>query len=111
MKKLGSMTQLMDMVPGMPGMDAKQKAKAADIGQRQSKKFEAIILSMTVKERKNPKLLNGKRRIRIANGSGTRVKDVNDLLKQFSQTQKMTKRLKKMKGKFPGMGKGMIRGM
>lgn len=110
MKKLGSMTQLMDMMPGMPGMDAKQKAKAADLGQRQSKKFEAIILSMTVKERKHPKLINGKRRIRIAKGSGTRVKDVNDLLKQFAQTQKMTKRLKKFKGKMPKMPGGMMPG-
>jgi len=108
MKKLGSMSQIMDMVPGMPGMDAQKKAKAAETGQRQSKKFEAIILSMTVKERRNPKVLNGKRRIRIANGSGTRVKDVNDLLKQFAQTQKMTKRLKKFKGKMPGMPPGMM---
>lgn len=111
MKKLGSMSQLMDMMPGMPGMDAKQKAKAADMGQRQSKKFEAILLSMTIKERRNPKLINGKRRIRIANGSGTRVKDVNDLLKQFAQTQKMTKRLRNFKGRIPGMPRGMMPGM
>ena len=63
---------------------------------------------MTVRERKSPKLINGKRRIRIAKGSGTRVKDVNDLLKQFSQTQKMTKRMKKFRGKMPGMPRGMM---
>ena len=107
MKKLGSMSQVMDMMPGMPGMDAKAKAKAAGMGERQSIKFEAIILSMTVKERRNPKLINGKRRIRIANGSGTKVKDVNDLLKQFAQAQKMTKRMKNMRGKMPRMPKGM----
>jgi signal recognition particle subunit SRP54 len=108
MKKLGSMTQLMDMMPGMPGMDAEQKAKAADMGQKQSKKSEAIILSMTVKERRRPGIINAKRRKRIADGSGTRVKDVNDLIKQFSQMQKMTKKLKKMKGKMPRMPKGMM---
>jgi signal recognition particle subunit SRP54 len=110
MKKIGSMSQIMEMVPGMPGMDKQKKAKAAEMGQRQSRKFEAIILSMTIRERKNPKVINGKRRIRIAKGSGTRVKDVNDLLKQFSQTQKMTKRLKKFKGKMPGMPTGMMPG-
>ncbi len=110
MKKLGSMTQLMDMMPGMPNMDAAKKAKAAELGQRQSKRFEAIILSMTPFERKRPKIINGKRRIRIAKGSGTRVKDVNDLIKQFSQAQKMTKKLKNMKGKMPRMPKGMMPG-
>ena len=110
MKKLGSMSQLMDMMPGMPGMDAAKKAKAAEMGQRQSKKFEAIILSMTERERKRPKIINGKRRIRIANGSGTRVKDVNDLIKQFAQAQKMTKKLKSFKGKMPRMPKGMMPG-
>lgn len=101
MKKLGSMTQIMDMLPGMPSVDAEQKAKAAEQGERQSRRFEAIILSMTPRERRNPQLINAKRRQRIASGSGTRVKDVNDLLKQFQQTQKMTKRLKKFKGKMP----------
>jgi signal recognition particle subunit SRP54 len=98
MKKLGSMTQIMDMLPGMPSVSKEQKEKAADMGQRQSKKFEAVILSMTPKERRNPKLITAKRRQRIAAGSGTRVKDVNDLLKQFQQAQKMTKRLKQFKG-------------
>lgn len=108
MKKLGSMSQIMDMMPGMPNMDSEQKDKAADMGQRQSKKFEAIILSMTPRERQRPRIINAKRRKRIAAGSGTRVKDVNDLIKQFSQTQKMTKKLKKMKGKMPRMPKGAM---
>lgn len=98
MKKLGSMTQLMDMMPGMPSVSKEQKEKAATAGERQSKKFEAVILSMTPKERRNPKIIAAKRRQRIAAGSGTRVKDVNDLLKQFQQAQKMTKKLKQFKG-------------
>lgn len=108
MKKLGSMSQIMDMMPGMPQMDSEQKEKAADTGQRQTTKFEAIILSMTPRERRRPRIINAKRRKRIAAGSGTRVKDVNDLIKQFSQTQKMTKKLKKMKGKMPRMPQGMM---
>jgi signal recognition particle subunit SRP54 len=99
MKKLGSMTQIMDMLPGMPSISADQREKAAEMGQRQSKRFEAIILSMTPKERRRPAIINSKRRIRIAQGSGTKVKDVNDLLKQFSQAQKMTQKLKGLKGK------------
>jgi signal recognition particle subunit SRP54 len=95
MKKLGSMTKLMDMMPGMPKVDAGEKAKIAEQGEVQSKRFEAIILSMTVKERRKPGLMNAKRKQRIAKGSGTRVKDVNDLIKQFQQAQKMTKQLKK----------------
>jgi len=101
MKKLGSMTQIMDMLPGMPGVSADQKAKAAETGDRQSRRFEAVILSMTPRERRNPGLINAKRRIRIAKGSGTRVKDVNDLLKQFQQAQKLSKKLKGFKGKMP----------
>ncbi len=108
MKKLGSMGQIMDMMPGMPNISSEEKAKAADMGQRQTKKFEAILLSMTPKERQRPGIINAKRRKRIADGSGTRVKDVNDLIKQFNQAQKMTKKLKKMKSKLPRMAKGMM---
>ena len=95
MKKMGSMTKMMDMMPGMPKVDAEEKAKMAEQGEIQSKRFEAIILSMTPKERKKPQLLNAKRKQRIAKGSGTRVKDVNDLIKQFQQAKKMAKQLKK----------------
>jgi signal recognition particle subunit SRP54 len=103
MKKLGSMSQIMDMLPGMPSIDAAQREKAAEQGQRQSKRFEAIILSMTPQERRRPMLLNAKRRMRIASGAGVRVKDVNDLLRQFQQAKKMTEKLKKMRGKMPRM--------
>jgi len=95
MKKMGSMTKMMDMMPGMPKVDAEEKAKMAEQGEIQSKRFEAIILSMTPRERKKPQLLNAKRKQRIAKGSGTRVKDVNDLIKQFQQAKKMAKQLKK----------------
>ena len=74
---------------------------------------EAIILSMTLKERRNPKLLNAKRRKRIAAGSGTSVQDVNRLLKQFQQMATMMKKMGKkgMKDLMPGMGSGMMGNM
>ena len=65
------------------------------------KKVEAIILSMTPEERRNPALITGSRRRRIARGSGTTPQDINQLLKQFHEMQKMTKAL--MRGKLPGM--------
>ena len=68
------------------------------------KKIEAIIRSMTVQERNNPKILNGSRRLRIATGSGTEVKDVNRLVAQFAQAQKMMSQMMKM-------GMGGMRGM
>lgn len=103
MKKLGGMMQIMDMMPGMPNIDAEQRKQIVDQGQTQSKRFEAIIQSMTPQERRRPQTINARRRQRIAKGSGTRVKDVNDLLKQFNQAKKMTKNLKKMKKKLPKM--------
>ncbi len=106
LKKLGSLGQIMDMLPGMPNIPQEQREKAAELGQRQSRRFEAIILSMTPQERRRPGIINAKRRIRIAQGSGTRVKDVNDLLKQFTQAQKMTQKLKGLKGK---LARGMFR--
>jgi signal recognition particle subunit SRP54 len=78
---------------------------------KEMKKIEAIIQSMTKKERANHNVLNGSRRLRIANGSGTQVSDVNKFIKQFEQSQKMMSQLMKMgmgggkggKGGFPGM--------
>ncbi len=92
-KKLGSMESILGMLPGMSGVK---------IGDKETAKFgrtEAIILSMTPRERRNPNLLNGSRRMRIANGSGTKVSDVNQLLKQFTQMRKMMKSMKGKKGK------------
>jgi signal recognition particle subunit SRP54 len=73
------------------------------------KKIEAIISSMTFQERKNHKVLNGSRRLRIAKGSGTRVQDVNKFVKQFEQSQKMMTQMMKMGGKKGGspFGGGM----
>jgi len=87
----------------------KKQIAEANIDDKMIARQEAIILSMTPKERRNPKLLNAKRRKRIAAGSGTSVQDVNRLLKQFQQMASMMKKMGKkgMKGMMPGMGGGM----
>lgn len=92
-KKMGSIGSLMGMLPGMSGVEI------GDREENQLKRTEAIILSMTLKERRNPNLLNGRRRMRIALGSGVEVRDVNQLLKQFTQMRKMMKSMKGKKGK------------
>lgn len=99
MKKLGPIDKLMEMMPGMPQVSAEERQRMADQGKVQSRRFEAIILSMTPKERRKPHVINAKRKQRIARGAGTRVKDVNDLIKQFNQAKKMTKKLKKQQKK------------
>ena len=92
-KKIGSMSQIMDMLPGQFGQAARQAdPQAVEKSMQQS---EAIIFSMTLKERRDPDLLNASRRRRIAAGSGTDVQDVNRLLKQFRETQKLMKTLQK----------------
>lgn len=102
MKKMGGIKSMISMLPGMSGKDI-------DVDENALKKPEAIIRSMTPKERKNPSILNASRRKRIAAGSGTTVQDVNQLIHQFEQSQQMMKRLLNMKGKgrlnmkFPGM--------
>ena len=101
MKKMGSMTSILNMLPGgNPMMDqmkgALQDGEKADQMETYSRQAEAIICSMTLKERRNPKLINGSRRKRIAAGSGTQVADVNDLLRKFQQTRKMMKKFSKM---------------
>ena len=110
-KKMGSLGSIMGMIPGMSGV------KVGDKEENQLKRTEAIIYSMTIKERQNPKLINGSRRLRIANGSGVQVKDVNALIKQFGQMQKMMKMMKGSKGQkmmkrmHKSGGKGMGGGM
>ena len=99
-KKMGNINQLLGM---MPGVNA-GALKNAQIDENQMGRIEAIILSMTKKERMNPDIINGSRRKRIALGSGTSVEDVNRLLKQFDQMKKMMKQLsgknmKKMLGR------------
>ncbi|MDA3820236.1 MAG: signal recognition particle protein [Candidatus Delongbacteria bacterium] len=83
-KKMGNIKDLMSMVPGMG-----KAIRDLDIDDDAFKGIEAVIRSMTPEERKNPQLINGSRRARIANGSGSSVQDINRLLKQFKQTKKM----------------------
>ena len=90
-KKMGPLEQLIGMIPG-----AGASLKGAQVDENAFTRIEAIINSMTIKERQNPKILNGSRRKRIANGSGTRVQDVNQLLNQFGQMKKMIKNMKRM---------------
>jgi len=85
-KKMGSLRDLLGFIPGMD-----KAMKNVNIDDNAFNRVEAIILSMTRQERNNPKILNGSRRKRIANGSGTTVQDVNRLLKQFEEMQKMMK--------------------
>jgi signal recognition particle subunit SRP54 len=101
-KKMGPLSQLLEMMPGQMGQMAKQvDPKDAE---KNLKKTEAIISSMTVKERREPEILNASRRRRIAAGSGTDVQDVNRLIKQFREAQKMMKTLQKSGGRgLPGL--------
>jgi len=112
-KKMGSLGSLMKMMPGMSGMSFGDEEEA------KMKRTEAIILSMTRQERQKPMILNASRRKRVANGSGTQVKDVNQLLKQFDQMRKMMKMMRGGKGRkmmkkmknMPGMDGGGPGGM
>jgi signal recognition particle subunit SRP54 len=86
MKKLGSLEQILGMLPGMGQLKQIKKLKPEE---KELVKIEAMINSMTQGERQNYKIINGSRRKRIAMGSGTKVQDVNRLLKNFAQTKKM----------------------
>jgi signal recognition particle subunit SRP54 len=101
MQKMGPMGQLMGMIPGMGGM-AKEAQDAVDRGDL--RRVEAIILSMTPRERREPGVLNASRRRRIANGSGTSLPEVNRLVKQFGEMQKLMKQLSGSGGKRAAMG-------
>ncbi|MBN38672.1 MAG: signal recognition particle protein [Opitutae bacterium] len=102
MKKMGSMGSVAKMLPGMNNVDIGDKEESA-LG-----RHEAIILSMTKEERRVPRILAGSRRKRIADGAGVQIKDVNQLIKQFSQMQKMMKKMKggKMKQMLSALGGG-----
>ncbi|MEK6773993.1 MAG: signal recognition particle protein [Bdellovibrionota bacterium] len=99
LKKLGGLEGLMKFLPGMGEITKKMKNMAPP--DQEVKKIEAIIRSMTQKERQNHKILNASRRQRIAKGSGTQVQDINKLVKQFEETQKMMSGMMKM-----GLGRG-----
>ncbi len=110
-KKMGSMQSIVGMLPGMSGV------QLGDGAEKQMARTEAIIKSMTLQERRKPEILNGSRRQRIANGAGVKIVDVNQLIKQFQQMQKMMRMMKggnqkklmrqmeamKGKGGFPSM--------
>lgn len=98
-KRMGSISSLASMIPGMGKL---VKDVDPELAEREMKKVEAIILSMTPKERRHPEIIDGSRRKRISKGSGTKVEDVNQLLKQFIEMKKMMQQLSKM-----GMG-GMM---
>jgi signal recognition particle subunit SRP54 len=103
-KKMGSMTQLLEMIPGMSKALSQQDMREALEGD-QLKTAEAIILSMTPAERHDPEIINGSRKRRIARGSGTTPQDVNQLLAQFRDAQKMMKQVMGMQKGVGGRGK------
>ena len=106
-KKLGSLDNILGLIPGMGGLKKQLAGQDIDLDGKEIRQIEAIIKSMTPKERANINIINGSRRKRIAMGSGTRVQDVNKLLKQFGEMKKMMKKMKKMqKGKkgLPNLG-------
>jgi signal recognition particle subunit SRP54 len=98
-RKMGSMTDILKMIPGL----SKSLPKEFEIPEKDLNRIEAIICSMTRKERTRPDILNASRRRRIAAGSGTQVADVNRLVKQFEESRKMMKQLGGNKLKLPGM--------
>ena len=95
-KKMGPISQLLGMIPGMGA-----QLKDIQIDDKQVARVEAIILSMTPKEREKPEIVNASRKKRIAAGSGMQVQDVNRLLKQFEEMKKMMKKFKNNKRGFP----------
>ncbi len=100
MKKMGSFSSILKMIPGM------NQLKDVKIDDSEFVKIEAIICSMTTEEKRNPKLLNGSRRQRIARGSGTTVQEINKFMSSFEMTQKMMRKMKDTKS-----AKNMLRGM
>ncbi len=98
MKKLGGLSSIMGMLPGM-GMGIKPGDLEGAVDEKQLARTEAIVLSMTKAERENPKLMNPSRKHRIAKGAGVDIADVNRFIKQFEQSQKMMKQMKGMMGK------------
>ncbi len=101
MKKMGSFSSILKMLPGM------NKLKDVEIDDKEFVRIEAIICSMTMEERRNPKVLNGSRRLRIAKGSGTTVEQINKFMKSFELTQKMMKEMTSNKGMMKKLMKNM----
>jgi signal recognition particle subunit SRP54 len=103
-KKLGSMESILKMLPSVGPFAGMQQA-AKNVDEKQFVRLEAIINSMTAKERRNHEIISGTRRKRIASGSGTTVQDVNQLLRQYAQMAKMFKQMGK-----GGLARNMMRG-
>ena len=101
MKKMGSFSSILKMLPGM------NKLKDIEVDEKEFVRIEAIICSMTMEERRNPKVLNGSRRLRIAKGSGTTVEQINKFMKSFELTQKMMKEMTSNKGMMKKLMKNM----
>ncbi len=102
-RKMGSLTDILGMIPGMGKI---KQMKNLQVDEKELVRIEAIINSMTPHERHQHGIINGSRRKRIAAGSGTRVQDVNRLLKNYTQVMKMMKKINK--GGMRGLGRGML---
>ena len=100
-KKMGSFSSLLKMIPGM------NQLKDIKVDDKEFERIESIICSMTKAERKNPRILNGSRRLRIAKGSGTTVQEINKFMNSFEMTQKMMKKMQSNKGGMKNMLKNM----
>jgi signal recognition particle subunit SRP54 len=105
LRSMGPLGQILDMIPFFKGGKALPKELAGE--EKELARFEAMIGSMTPEERREPSMINGSRRLRIARGSGTSVSDVNRLLKQYAQLKRMMKGLKQMEGRM-GKVKGAL---
>jgi signal recognition particle subunit SRP54 len=107
MRKLGPIGDLLKMLPGVPGGKNMAKELAGAVDDGEMRRAEAMICSMTIEERRNPGIISGSRRLRIANGSGVTTADVNGLLKDFEGARKMMRTM--MGGKrIPGMMKSQM---
>ena len=101
---MGPLTKILVMMPGLAGA----QMKSLNVDEKELDRIQAIILSMTPEERRNPDLIKGRRRLRIAKGSGTNVQAVNQLVKQFAQMRKLMKQIGR--GKMPDLGALMRQG-
>jgi signal recognition particle subunit SRP54 len=100
MRRMGSLKGLMGMIPGLPS-----QLKDADVDERQLVRVEAVVLSMTLQERRRPEIIDGKRRLRISRGSGTTVQQVNQVLEMRKQMERMLKQMNAGgKMRLPGQG-------
>ena len=104
MKKMGSLGKILEMLPGAGALGADVRNRIENDSGGQMKKSEAIVLSMTPRERRHPDLLDASRRRRIARGAGVQVSDVNELLRGFRQAQQMAKKVKQMQKRLPPGG-------